>query len=170
MWIVAWAATAGAAEPSFEWTALVGVQSAFGIPLTALGSPQEPATKISIPVEASLGVVTPSGLILRAHVGTGALLEGTLLYSTSAGELVGFPHHVDLLGSAGARVGPASLGVLGGFSWPSRPTARGFAAWSPEDGPWCLEVRGGVQFPTERAVEPVLQLLVGVTGPLAGRD
>lgn len=170
MWIAAWALTAAAGETSLEWTALAGLQSTFGIPLTALGSPREPATKVSVPVEASFGVVFPPGLLVRAHLGAGLLTNGVLLYSAGPDgdeELVGLPYHVDLLGSVGARITEFSVGAQGGFSWPSRPTVRGFAAWSPRASPVAVELRGGVFVPTGRRVEPTLQLLVGVTGPFA---
>lgn len=163
-------ATAGAAEPALGWTALAGLQSSFGIPITALDSPHEPATKLAIPVEVSFGATLGPGVWLRAHVGAGVLLNGTYLLSTGAGELVGFPHHVDLLASAGFTRSGLAAGALGGFEYPSRPAVRGYAGWSQPDGPLAVELRCGVNLPTERPVEPVLQVLFGVHGPIGGRD
>jgi len=155
---------AHAAAPSLEWSAGAGLLTAFGSPITALGSPREPATKVSLPVEATIGVIAGPGVLVRAHLGSGLLLNGTFLYSTSGGELVGFPHHVDLFASAGYRRSGVSVGALGGLQFPTRPTARGFVGWSPPEGRLTVELRGGVNLPSERPLEPVLQLLVGVRG------
>lgn len=169
MWIVAWMATAQAADVDVDWTALAGVQSSFGTSIRALGNPREPATKVSVPIEANLGMTIGPGVLLRAHAGAGLLINGTFLYSTSSGDLVGYPHHVDLLASVGVRRAGWSGGLLGGLQFPTRPTLRGFFAWQDEDGPLTVELRGGINLPTRRPIEPVVQLSIGIHGPVNRR-
>ena len=164
MWFVAWMAPLAVAGPSLEWTAHAGVQSSFGLPITALDNPREPTGKISVPVEGAIGLQTKPGVLLRAHVGAGVLLNGTFIYSTTNDELVGLPHHVDLLGSVGLGRPGWAVGALGGVQFPSRPTLRGFVRLTDPEGPLSVELRGGANFPTQRPVEPVFQVLVGVHG------
>ncbi|MEN0067713.1 MAG: hypothetical protein AAGA48_36630 [Myxococcota bacterium] len=167
MWIVAWMASAGAAAPEVEWTAMAGLQSAFGIPLMGISSPRERSPSLSLPVEVNLGIDAGPGFLVRAHVGAGALLNGTYLYTAENGRSVGFPHHIDLALSAGLRINGISVGALGGFQLPSRTTVRGFVGWNPEGSPLIVELRAGANLPTERRTEPVLQLWVGLNGPLS---
>jgi len=171
MWILAWIAFAEAAETSsVDWAAHAGLQGAFGMPLHGLVGLREPAAAISLPAEVCLGVTIAPGMLFRAHMGAGLLLNGAYLYSTGEPNLVGFPIHVDLLASAGVRRSGVGVGVLGGYQFPSRPTARGFLGWAQPGGSLTVELRGGVNLPTARPVEPVLQLLIGVHGPNGGSD
>lgn len=158
-----------AADVELEWTALAGVQSSIGTPLTALDNPREPRVKVSLPVEASFLVVTTPGIYARVHFGAGLLLNGTFIFSTAGGEIVGFPHHMDGAVSVGLRRAGFSAGALAGFQFPSRPTVRGVLGWADEDGPLTVELRAGVNLPSDRALEPVIAVAVGLHGPVSRR-
>lgn len=159
--MVSWILTSLAvAAPQLQLHALGGPRLARGIALDALGQPREPATKVSIPIEAGIGLAQGGGWI-RAHAAAGVLLQGSFLYRGGGG-LSALPVHFDTGLAGGGRIGNTHLGGLVGLQLPSRLLARGVLGWSPESGPWVIELRGGLQVPTERPPEPAVELLFGV--------
>lgn len=149
--------------PRLQIHLLTGGRAAIGGAL-ASGADQEPATKLSIPLEVGVGLAGP-GWWFRLHGGVGPLIGGRYLSADPAGNPIATPLHVDAGGALAGQLGAVHLGLLGAVHWPSRIAARALAGWSPTDGPWLLELRGGANLPTERAPEPAVELLIGLKLP-----
>ncbi len=143
--------------PSVVLRASAGASVAVGGELRADGV-TEPSTKVVVPLLASASVPVGPAFV-RGEVGAGVLFGGSWLSTTAAGEVAS--SKVQWLASAAAGVGDRLRGgVAGGVAWPARLTARALAGW--DRGPVSLELRGGVNLPTERPPEPAGELLVAV--------
>lgn len=145
--------------------AALGGASVFGDPLVVDGGDQgrldEPAVKVSVPIEVGAVLRPSEALWLRAAAGTAPLIGGRLVYATGEGATA-WPVAVFAHGSVGGSVGPADLGLLGGISLPGRIELRGTGSVALGSAPLRLELRGGVNAATARAVEPAVGLLLAL--------
>lgn len=131
-----------------------GSTVAVGAAIAGSGAGDEPATKVSVPLE--LGAVRDldEGWY-RFALSVSPLIGGRLLYAKGAqinGSPAGIGGHV----AAGWISGPLRVGGLAGVSWPGRITTRAVLAAHLGDWPLTLEARGGLNIATEREPEPAL--------------
>ncbi len=129
-----------------------------GDALDGPGSGDEPATKLSIPLE--LGLQRNfDGAWFRAAASVAPLVGGRYLYSDGAqinGSSVGIGGNL----AGGWLTGPLRVGGLGGVSWPGRITTRAVLASRLGDLPLSIEIRGGLNLATEREPEPAFGALL----------
>ena len=133
----------------------LGLQGTQGEELTrdVAGSPTtEPATKLSVPLELGLSVLPARGVWLRGQLGVAPVMGGGLLY-LGGDEVRAASTAIDVGLGGGVTLGSVDLGLLGGFSVPSRGVVRAVAA-VPVVGPLAGELRVGTNIHPARGVEP----------------
>ncbi|MBX2803539.1 MAG: hypothetical protein KTR31_38010 [Myxococcales bacterium] len=156
--------SSSAASRGSRWLVqlMLGASASRGEALQLDGVGEEPANKMLGQFEVTAGL-EGSVAWARAQLGAGSLLGGRYLFSREGGEPGSTALQLDGGVAGGLVAGPYRVGASVEALLPSRVGARAVLGWIPSDR-IVIEMRPGVDLPTQRTPEPALELLIGFRG------